>query len=385
MELFDVELNFPSPRLHDPVGRLHALLNGLGEEALPKPGGRCALLAGSRKIADLPPLLEGLASFLRSRGLDPFIVPAMGSHAGAEPKAQVALLASLGITEKTVGAPIISSEKLALAGLAPAGFEVWGDAGALEADAIIPVNRVKPHTAFRAEVESGCSKMLAVGLGREKSATAAHRAGLARSIRDGASLHLCTGRVPLGVALLENCRGENAGVELLTPHTWFQEEEALLRRAFELYPRLPWPELDLLIVERMGKEYSGTGMDLNVIGMNRRFQEDASPPIIQKVVALALDGSNANGVGYADIVTRALADAVDPIETATNCAASGFAEAGRLPHVEPDEESAINRALADLGKIANVRAVRIPNTAHLTKIQVSRALLGELPTASRRL
>lgn len=382
LDLVPVKLDFPRPEVSDPEAELNALLSGVEESRLPKPGGSVALLAGSRKIANLPALLSTLVEFLRGRGLKPFVVPAMGSHGGGTAAGQRGVLAHLGVDSRTVRAPVICMDALARVGVTEKGEEVWADGAALAADAIIPINRVKPHTAFRAPVESGPSKMLAVGLGKGKSAEIMHRAGLAEAIPRAASLLLATGKIPFGVALLENCDGRTAKIALLSKLGWLEREAELLREAWSLYPRLPWAELDLLIVERMGKDISGTGMDLNVIGMGRRFPDVEAAPRISRVVALSLtEGSfgNATGVGYADIVTRKLAEAMDVDATETNCRASGFPEAALLPRVAETEEEALALALRELGNPRNLRAARISDTSSLTELLATKGLLESLP------
>lgn len=382
-------VDVPCPRLGDPEGELAARLAALPElDALA--GRRVAVAVGSRKIASIAALVRRVVAALAGAGAEPFVVPAMGSHGGGTAAGQREILASLGVTAEGVGAPVVSGDELVSAGVTPAGIEVWVDRAAWEADAVVPVNRVKPHTAFRGRVESGPSKMLAVALGKSRSAGALHRAGLAAAIPEVTGFLLATGKVPFGVGIVENARGETAALSLLTPPDWPDDESALLREAWRLYPRLPWDDLDLLVVERIGKEISGTGMDINVIGMNRRFPECPDPPRIGRVVALDLtptsDG-NATGIGYADVTTRRLVERVDWRKTRHNCLVSGFDEAARQPRVAEDEEGAIEMALASLGSAAadpsTSRAVRIRDTSSLTLIGLSPALCREPPAGVR--
>lgn len=394
-------LALPSPRV-DAATKAEQLVRAQLAKGQLAPGSTVALAVGSRKIHSLPSIVAQIASILKDYNCQSFIVPAMGSHAGASREGQLGLLASLGITQESVGAPVRAGDEALLAGhltensigQTPGSgpIEVWCDPLAWHADAIIPINRVKPHTAFRAPVESGPSKMVAVGLGKQMSAKALHDAGLAETIPAVVKFFLDRSKLAFGVAVVENGWGETADVALLEPARWLEDEARLLSLAWRLYPQLPWKELDLLIVERMGKDISGTGMDINVIGMGRRFAdiEDGSisdtGPRIAKVVALELtaaSGGNANGVGYADYVTAKLADAVDWELTQLNATIAGFPKAARCPVVAPDELSAISRALDALpaNRRANdtCRAVRIKDTSNLTDLHLSQALLKELP------
>ena len=354
------------------------------------PGMRVAVAVGSRGIAGIGELVAALAAALKARGASPFVVPAMGSHGGDSAEGERATLASLGITEESAGVPVVCADELTLAGRTESGLDIWADAAAWAADGIVPINRVKPHTAFRGEVESGPAKLLAVGLGKARSAELHHRAGLARSIPEAAGFLLASGKVPFGLAVLENGHGETAEIVRLTPLGWLEAESRCLARARGLTPRLPWDDLDLLIVERMGKEISGTGMDIHVIGFDRRFPGSGAVPRIGRVVALDLTeggSSNANGVGYADVVTRRLADRADWELTRTNARVTGFARAALCPAVAEDEEAAIRLALAGLPVASRnpekLRAVRIRDTAHLTEFLVTPALLKDLPANCR--
>jgi hypothetical protein len=410
LQLHRATLELPRPKIDAPARVARLVKEQLAKKPL-APGSSVALAVGSRKINSLPAIVAQIVAILKGYDCHPFIVPAMGTHAGGTARGQLELLASLGITEKTVGAPLRAGAEPILAGNLtrhsagqtagysagqPAekmdGLQIWCDPLAWQADAIIPINRVKPHTAFRASVESGPSKMIAVGLGGQKSAQRLHRAGLAASIPAVVEFFLAHGKLAFGVAVVENGWGETAAAELIDPARWLEGEAVLLVRAWELYPRLLWEELDLLIVEKMGKDISGTGMDINVIGMQRRFPDFKGGPRIGKVVALELTGAsggNANGVGYADYVTARLADGVDWELTMLNSRVAGFPLAGRCPTVEPDEASAIAAALGALppARRANstCRAVRIKNTSNLVDLQLSQALLKELPPQVRAL
>ncbi len=382
-----VEQTLARPRIADPGAHLVERLAAVGR--LPE-GVPVAIAVGSRGMADAPALVAALVRALRERRCQAFVVPAMGTHGGASAAAQARVLADLGIDEPGVGAPVGASDEVVCAGTTADGTPVWVDRCAWEAHAIIPVNRVKPHTAFRGGVESGPAKLLAVGLGKAASAAAVHRAGLTRGVTAAAAFLLATGKVPFGVAAVENAYGEVARLEVLRPPDWLAREGALLALARELAPRLPWDELDLLVVERIGKDISGTGADLNVIGLERRFPGCGTAPRIHRVVALDLTPAshgNANGIGYLDVVTRSLAAKVDWAATYANCRATGFLEAARLPYVADDDAEAVAAALEGLPATPpeRLRAARILDTAHLTRFQVSAALLEDLPEPVRKL
>ncbi|TAL17860.1 DUF2088 domain-containing protein [bacterium] len=382
-EFFDVEATFPRPKEANPGEKVAVLAGKFTNLRRLPPPGRIAVAVGSRGITAIGEMTASLVGALKAGGYDPFVVPAMGSHGGETPEGQLKTLASLGITEETVKAPVIATSEVVSAGKTRSGVEVFIDKNAFEADAIVPINRIKPHTAFRGRLESGPAKLLAVGLGKSRSAALMHRAGLATAIPEALQVLIEAEKVLFGIAILENPYGETAHIELVAPQNWLEEESLLLNRAWELYPRLPWEKLDILVVERMGKDISGTGMDLNVIGMSRRFPGSGTLPEIGRVIALELtagSGGNATGLGYADIVTRKLAGAVNWEKTRFNCAASGFPEAARLPFVSLGEPDAIKKALSDLNiSSKHVRAAKIPDTSHLHKIQVSRALTEDLP------
>ena len=372
----------PSRALPDPKAALRAALEASPASAGPFPG-PVAVAVGSRAIPGLGPLVSTLVGHLRSRGAEPVIVPAMGTHGGGTAEGQEKTLALRGVTAESAGAPVVSRSDVVRAGRTASGLAVWCDRTAWECRWIVPIHRVKPHTAFRGRLESGPAKLLAVGLGKAQSARALHRFGLARGIPEVLAYWLASGRVPFGVALVQDGRGEISEVRVLEPRTWLDHEDELLSLSRSLLPRLPWDELDLLVVDRIGKDISGTGMDLHVIGLERRFPGCGALPRIRRIVALDLsDGSdgNANGVGYADVVTRRLADRIDWEATYANARATGFLEAASLPYVARDAAHAVAVALESLGLGPDqAAAVRIRDTATLDRFWVSPRLARDLP------
>ncbi len=392
LKFFPVEQKLPRPRVEDVGGELAAILDR--DPPALAPNSTVAVCVGSRNITALPTLIAALTGWLKKNGHRPFIVAAMGSHGGKDRAGRREVLASLGITEEAVGAPLKLEEETLVAGHTASGVPVWVQKAAWEADYIVPLNRVKPHTAFRGVVESGPAKMLAVGLGHLESAVEVHRAGLAETIPAVLKFHLASGKVPFGVAVVENPWKETAAVELLTPESWLEKESGLLRSAWELYPLIPFPELDILIIEKIGKDISGTCMDLNVIGMGRRFPHELSGTKVGKVIALTLtpqsDG-NGTGVGYADLITEELASRMDWGKTRLNCETSGFFQGAIQPETALDEEDAVRRAIRALygGETKlpppGCRAARITSTADLVQLSVTKALLDKLPPTVSRL
>ncbi len=377
-----VSREIPSRALPEPVAALRAALESSPASAGPFPG-PVAVAVGSRAIPGLGSLVAALVAHLRSRGAEPVIVPAMGTHGGDTAEGQEKTLALRGVAPGTVGAPVVSRPHVVEAGRTSLGLTVWCDRTAWECRWIVPIHRVKPHTAFQGRLESGPAKLLAVGLGKARSARALHRFGLARGIPEVLAFWLGSGKVPFGVALLQDGRGAICEVRVLAPPSWLEQEAELLSLSRSLLPRLPWDKLDLLVVERIGKDISGTGMDLHVIGLERRFPGCGAFPRIRRIVALDLsDGSdgNANGVGYADVVTRRLADRIDWEATYANARATGFLEAASLPYVARDEVQAVAVALDSLGLGPDrAAAVRIRDTATLHRFWVSPRLARDLP------
>jgi hypothetical protein len=272
-------------------------------------------------------------------------------------------------------------------GRTASGLVAYCDRHAAAADGILVVNRIKPHTGFAEPFGSGLLKMLAVGLGKVPGAAQIHRQGPARmaeAIVDIARVFIDTGKVVGGLAILENAYDETAEIVPVRPEEMIEREPELFRRAKAMMPRLPVEDIDVLIVDQIGKNFSGSGMDVNVIGRWRLpGMPEPTSPRIQRIVALRLSPEsegNAQGVGLADFVTRRLVDAIDPVATYTNTITSTFLQRGFIPITMPTDRDAIAAALSSLGLSdpAAARIVRIPNTLHLDRLQVSEALLSEL-------
>ncbi|MCC7353294.1 MAG: DUF2088 domain-containing protein, partial [Anaerolineae bacterium] len=378
-----------APRLHraplaDVPGAVRAAMARADWSQRLKPGSRVAITAGSRGINNISLVLRTVVDEARARGLAPFLVPAMGSHGGATAQGQLALLAELGVTPERIGAPIHATMDVVELGQTEDGVPVYLDAYAVQADGIIVVNRVKPHTSFIGAVESGLHKMIAIGLGKERAAATLHGYGL-RGLREFiprvARVTLARAPILLGIAILEDGYDQTAEVVGLAPPEIPAREPELLARAREMRARLPFDECDLLIVEQMGKEISGTGMDTAVIGrLYIRGEPDFPAPRIGWLAVLGLTPAshgNATGVGLADIITRRLYESIDYATTYKNVAISGFLERGKIPLVAETQRAAIDLALRLTGR--EPRVARIRDTLHLERIQVSAALLQAGP------
>ena len=353
-------------------------------------GREVAVGAGSRGMAGRVELVRGAVRGLRQLGAAPFVVPAMGSHGGATAAGQRAMLASLGIDETSVAAEIRSSMEVVVVGHTPDGMPLYLDEYAAAADFIFPVNRMKPHTCFKGPIESGCTKMAVVGFGKQPGAAQIHACGPAR-MRDrllaGVAALRDTGRLLGGLASIESASEEVAEVHALTGDQVGGEREVeLSRRALELLPRLPFDEIDVLVVERGGKDISGTTLDPNVTG---RFWvnglADLDRPRIGAIVLLDISdisAGNVLGIGFADFIPAATAVKIDWAKTYINGMTAGAAglRRTRIPMVLPDDDDCIKAALLMCGRSLDEpkRVVRIRSTKELMTCAVSRAALDDL-------
>lgn len=361
------------------------------------PGMTIAVGGGSRGLTQRVDLLRGTIMGLRELGGDPFVVPAMGSHGGGTAEGQVAMLASLGMTEESVGAEIRATMATVEVARTASGMPIYLDEHAAAADRILPVNRIKPHTCFKGPIESGCTKMAVVGFGKQPGAAQIHSCGpseMRRRLLDGIGALRETGRLLGGVASVESAGGNVVEIAGLTADEVGGEAEVhLTERARELVPPLPFDEIDVLIVERGGKDISGTTMDPNVTG---RYWvhglDDLARPRVATIVLLGItdvSAGNVLGVGLADFVPVSVAERIDWQKTYLNCFTAGPSgvRRARMPMVLPDEDACVRAALSMCGRAIDEpkRVVRIRSTLHLTTCWVSDALLGELPPGARRL
>ena len=350
------------------------------------PGARVAITAGSRGINGISAILRGAARAVRVAGAEPVIVAAMGSHGGGTPEGQRRILHELGITSESTGALIMAGNDVLNLGTTTSGLTAWLDPIAASCDGILLVNRIKVHTIFREPFGSGLQKMIAIGLGHVPGAEQVHRrgpSGMAPAIAEVTAAVLATGKVIGGLAIVENGHDETAVLEGVPASCIAERDRALFDQANALMPRLPVDDMDVLIVDEMGKNFSGTGMDVNVTG-RWRLPGVADPPTphINRLVVLRLSRQsegNANGVAQADVCTQALVDAVDRHATYLNALTTTFVERVAMPMTMPNDQLAISAALKLLTgtDTSRARVVRIKNTLHLDELWLSENLLAE--------
>jgi hypothetical protein len=387
--MYQARFRLPAPAIADIRAEVIRLLENSSCWRKLRPGDRIGLTAGSRGIADIVPILATAVQFIREKGFQPYIIPAMGSHGGGTPEGQQKLLAGLGITAESVGAPLAASGESVQIGEVGPGVPVYVNRVALESDGLIIINRVKPHTSFRAPVESGLIKMLAVGLGNPKGAAALHShgvRGLQTHILLAASCIMERLPVIYGIAVVENAYEQTAELAGMEPGQFYERERELLKTARQLMPRLPFEDLDLLVVRSMGKCFSGTGMDTNIIG-RLRIQGEPEPesPRIKRIAVLDLDErseGNALGIGLADFTTDRLLARVDWTATYLNVLSTTFVMRAMAPMHFPTDEEVLSAAIRSLNGAdqQNPRVLLINNTLDLSRIEFSAALLDEART-----
>jgi len=381
-----VRQDFPRPRVED-VGEVLREQCAKGEiRSRIEPGAEVAITAGSRGIAGIDNVLRSLVGILKDAGAKPFLIPAMGSHGGATAEGQVEILRSLGVTEESVGAEIRSSMEVVEIGKTGGGVPVYMDRIASEADGIVVVGRIKQHTDFRSGVESGLLKMSSIGLGKHAQALALHAHGV-KGIRDymveAGKVVYGSGKVLFGVGIVENAYEETAMVEAIPPERVAEREKELLEESANLMPRLPVSDIDVLFVEELGKNFSGTGMDTNVVGRFRILgvEEPESPDVKYLIVGDVSEASHGNalGVGLADFTTRRLFEKVDYEAMNQNVLTSTFVERAKIPMVMENDREALEAAVRCNWGVEpeDTRFIRIPNTLHLRYAYLSENLLDE--------
>lgn len=383
-----VRVRVDAPEIDDVAAATDATLAACGVRL--RAGDEVAIATGSRGIADVPTVIARVAAWVRAQGATPFLVPAMGSHGGATAEGQRDVLVSYGLDGDDIGCEIRSSMDVVALPQGECPVPVVTDAMAARAAATILVNRVKPHTDFHGPHESGLVKMAAIGLGKRVQAEALHAYGV-HGLRDlmplvGAQV-LDHGNVVLGVAIVENALDRTMAVEAIPTTRLAARERELLDVARANAPRLPVDVLDVLLVDRMGKDVSGVGMDTNAIGrLLIHGQDEPERPRITMIGCHELTEAshgNATGVGLADVVSRRLADAIDHDVTRTNIVTSGFLLRGKLPVVADDDRSVWEWCLRGAGvvDVAAVRAARIVDTLHCSELWVTDAVLAEMRAA----
>ncbi len=346
-----------------------------------------ALTVGSRGIAGIDRIALAAVEALKSIGLAPFIVASMGSHGGGTAEGQRALLAEFGVTESAMKCPIKADMDTVELGTNSFGLPIHFDRNAYHADGIVLLNRIKPHTSFTGRYESGLLKMLTIGLGKREGAAQVHKLGLPGLIRllpEVGQFLLEKTRVVLGLALLENAEETTARVAAVEPEDLLEIEPKLLDEARLLMGRLPFDQIDALIVGELGKNYSGTGMDPNVIGRQRvETMPDLPRPVVTRLAVLDVSAEargNALGVGLADLTTDRLVRAIDPTPMRVNSVTSNFLTRARVPIALPTDREVIAASLDTCWRISRdeARMVLIPNTLELTSLWVTRPFFDEV-------
>ena len=349
-------------------------------------GMRIAIGAGSRGIANIGITVRATVQALRELGAEPFVFPAMGSHGGATPEGQQAVLAGYGITEEDVGAPIRATMDTILIGEMKDGTPVHMDRYAHEADGVVLINRIKPHTSFRGPIESGVVKMIVIGMGKIQGATHMHAHGMdlfPELLPRVAAFLMERTSILFGIGMVENAYDRTAIVEALLPDALVEREVELQTKAKSLMGRLYFSDIDILLIDQMGKEISGAGFDPNITGRNHRGVTGFDDPKVQKIVVLDLTkmtNGNATGLGLADVITRKLYDAIDYPSTYANVITSAYLDGALIPIAMPTDQQALQLAVKTLVRVkqGQARIVRIRDTLSIGKISVSEPMLAEV-------
>lgn len=387
--LLPIRQRFPSRALSNVAETVSAELWASGLAFSLPAGSSVAVGAGSRGISNIAVIVRAVCDYFASAGMKPFVFPAMGSHGAGTPEGQSKVLAQHGITEAAMGCPVNSRFETTPLGISDLGVETFAGNDALSADAIFVVGRVKWHTSFNGGIESGVCKMLAIGLGKLDSASSSHRHGrkhgMEAVIRSVARHILGTGRILGGLAILEDAHHNTAQVAALPAEGLMRREEALLATVKQWMPRLPVPEIDILIVDEIGKDISGTGMDLKVVNRNALATYNPWPdtPRVQRIYARDLSANsygNAVGIGAADIVHSRLVAKLDPHAGRVNAETAGSLAMVRVPLHFPTDRECLDLLAKTVGKLhrEDVTMVWIRNTLELGSMLVSGNLKNEL-------
>ena len=373
------------PELHDLSGSIQETLTALGIAAGKLRGKRIAVAVGSRGVASLQEIVRAVCGWLKAQGAQPFIFPAMGSHGGGTAEGQRKILEGYGVTEAAMGVEIRSSMETVLLGTTPEGFRVFVDRNAWESDGVVVINRIKPHTDFSGKIESGLLKMMTIGMGKLDGATEGHRHswkyGFETTIRAVSGKVLASGKILCGVAVVENEMHQIGVVRAALPEGIVAQEESTLQLARTLVPRIPFPAFHLLMVDEVGKNLSGTGMDTKVIGRGVELPPGEAPRISMIYVRdlTPESGGNAVGIGFADLIHERLYQKIDFEKMYLNARTALNPAASRLPiHLASDRE-ALDLALGHMGRPepAEQQLVWIRNTLSLDRIAISAPLARE--------
>lgn len=380
-ELFHIKQRIPEGALEDVESTLEQEIAKSRILETVASGSKVVIAAGSRGIPNYLKVIRKLVELFKQRGAAVSILPAMGSHGGGHGVGQAEVLAQLGITSQTASAPVIETMEVLSLGETPSGIPAYADKTLIEADHVILANRIREHTEFHGRIESGLVKMMAIGLGRYQGAVSTHNYavefGYEQTIREVA--RRCVEELPIlaGIALIDGIDNQTVGVEVVLPSDMEASEERLLSLARRNALRLPLHPIDLLIVDEMGKNISGTGMDTKVIGrIMNIYEEELIRPHITRILVRDLapeTGGNAVGIGLADYATQRLVDKIDFEVTNLNCIAAVTPEKCRIPITFPDDKQALTAAFLTIGPKDErlVRLIWIRNTSSLVDLVVS--------------
>jgi len=377
-DMHQVQQRFDTASIQDIEGTVRSEFSKLKTPV--KPGQRVAVAVGSRGIHNLQPIVTTVVSCLKNLHLEPFVIPAMGSHGGATADGQFGVLEGMKITEDNVGAPIVSSMDVVSFGKLESGTEVFFSKDAFEADHVVAINRVKPHTLFRRPVESGLCKMLVIGCGKHKGAESIHAAGVADALVPAARRILEKAPILCGLAVVENANGGTQTMELVDPQEFVDTDQRLLEAAWKLFPQVPLDDLDVLIIDEIGKDISGGGMDPNITGFWRRDGGPRKPDYRVIVVLDITEAShgNAQGLGWADLTTQHVKDKIDFNATYMNAITAGVFRGARLPITLENDRAVMDTVFGKIQEPDKARMVRIKNTLNLDTFWASAPLVDEL-------
>ncbi len=383
--MYRVRQNFPTDHLEDVEGTVRAQFAREEIRSRVKPGMRVALGVGSRGIRNLSVIVRCVVEELKKLGAEPFIMGAMGSHGGGTVEGQLQVLHTYGITQEAMGVPVLASNDVVLLGETSRGIQVYFDKMCLEeADLVIPINRVKLHTDFVDNIQSGMCKMLVIGLGHHRGCTAVHQADFSYfgdTLKEATRLILSRANVGFGVAIMENAYDQTLLVEAVPGERMLEREAQLLELCRKNMPLLMIPDIDVLVVEQIGKDISGNGFDPNILGKSLLLHEFVLPvPRINRMVLLGLSEAthgNAVGIGIFDITTRKVFEQLDLEAMYANDIALGCLDDCKIPLVAEDEAEAVRVAIKVLrgNDLSRLKIVKIRDTLHLGEIQVSEDLL----------
>jgi hypothetical protein len=387
--MMQIEQHFNVTRLDDVAGAVREEMGKLPLSSRIRPGDSVAITVGSRGIANMALIIKTLVEELKAVGAEPFVVPAMGSHGGGTAEGQRAIVEGYGVTEDYTGAPIRASMEVVQVGSTDEGVPVFFDKYAYEADHVAVVARIKPHTDFKGEIESGLHKMMLIGLGKHQGATVYHQAIVKYSfdqiVRSVGKTVIDRCGVLLGLAIVENQYDETALVRTVAPEEFLEREKELLVLAKDWIQRLPFQHVDLLIIDKIGKNISGSGMDTNVVG-RKYFPDRAADDEFPKVTRIYVRDlteethGNATGIGIAEFTHTQLVNKIDYEFTYINCLTGNYPKGACIPIHYDTDRKVLDEALRTVGYIRpeDARVIRIRDTLDLKELLVSEAYEAEM-------